>query len=158
MKLLRHLTNIEILAVEACRLAYAELNQWHRGYHPDCPGGCPTAEAMDACRAVLDAVSPAKAPEAASAPVASPDHQTPRAEPGASEAGAPLRLPPEPKGLIKFQVRDGANRVKILGYVWAANATHAAEKLGGRLVQSCLGWARVEIPGEAPIELFWKTA
>jgi hypothetical protein len=83
------LTNLENLAVDACRMAYTELNQWHQAYHAGCPGGCPTAEAMDACRAVIDAGSPVSASEPAALPVASPAPQMPAGACGASEATPP---------------------------------------------------------------------
>ena len=67
-----------------------------------------------------------------------------------------VTLPPEPTTGIKFQVQEVGCPGKIIGYFWAANAAHAAEYLRGKLVQACPGWARVEIPGEEPVELSWS--
>jgi len=67
-----------------------------------------------------------------------------------------VTLPPEPRPpSIKFQVREVGCPGKIIGYMWADNACEAAAKLGGKAVQSCPGWARVEIPGKEPVELSW---
>lgn len=32
----------------AMRMAALELTQWHQSYHPECRGGCPTMEAINA--------------------------------------------------------------------------------------------------------------
>jgi hypothetical protein len=51
--------------------------------------------------------------------------------------------------MIKF-------RIAGKGYIWAKNGKEVADKLGGRVIQSCPGFANIQLPEDYVVSITWK--